>query len=705
VPSVILSDRTLREQLAAGRIVIEPLDESLIQPSSIDVRIANLFRVFRNHTAGTIDVKQDLTAMTELIEIPDDGVFMLHPGEFVLGSTLERIAVPDDLVARIEGKSSLGRLGLLIHSSLPASEPMLVLDDEGLVLRTIGEMVKEQRHGAIVGYDPHTMEVGYHVVTGFYEGPADRIYEVRLASGRSVRVTAGHNLFSLDDAGEIQKVRTGELAIGTRVAIPRSIPEPPAPRNVVRVLDVVPEGARSALTVHGPTVAAAHEQRHGEIGVLLREAGYEAAAYYRSRSRLPWAVAVQIPGLIDSLGSHDRVARRGERHSLPVVISVDNELAWLLGMYVAEGYRRRAQIVISNTDQARLDRLEQTFGRLGLPVHRSSGAVTCCSSLLSDVVSWLGMGGKAPTKRVPPMAFGWSDDVLSAFLQGLVDGDGSDDGRRTSVWATSKALVSDVLLVFARLGRRAACTCKHTANLPLWQVYAPHNEHTLLTGVPLPDQLLRRARAETGLSQHEAARLAGYRNATDLNNIERRSGREALRFSTIRRLRDVYARSGASASSVGRLSRLVDGGLAWDRVIEVVDTGAYEAVYDIEVRPSGRKIENFLAGTGGVFVANTAGFIDAGFDGHVTLELANVASLPITLYPGMKIGQVSFMEMTTPADKPYGSGATGSKYQGQRGPTPSRYFENFTIDAGAVDDAADDAGADDDAVTADADGG
>jgi dCTP deaminase len=117
VRGVILSDRTLREQLAAGRIVIEPLDESLIQPSSIDVRISNLFRVFRNHTAGVIDVKHDLTALTELVEIPDDGVFMLHPGEFVLGSTLERIAVPDDLVARIEGKSSLGRLGLLIHST------------------------------------------------------------------------------------------------------------------------------------------------------------------------------------------------------------------------------------------------------------------------------------------------------------------------------------------------------------------------------------------------------------------------------------------------------------------------------------------------------------------------------------------------------------------------------------------------------------
>ena len=117
--TVILSDRTIREQLAAGRIVIDPLDESLIQPSSIDVRISNLFRVFRNHTAGIIDVKRDQTALTELIEIPDDGseAFMLHPGEFVLGSTLERVAVPDDLVGRVEGKSSLGRLGLLIHST------------------------------------------------------------------------------------------------------------------------------------------------------------------------------------------------------------------------------------------------------------------------------------------------------------------------------------------------------------------------------------------------------------------------------------------------------------------------------------------------------------------------------------------------------------------------------------------------------------
>jgi dCTP deaminase len=120
---VILSDRSLRTAIAEGRIVLEPFDERCVQPSSIDVKIGNLFRVFRNHTSAVIDVKKDLEELTELISIPEDGVFMLHPGEFVLGSTLERIAVPDDLVARIDGKSSLGRLGLIIHSTAGFIDP------------------------------------------------------------------------------------------------------------------------------------------------------------------------------------------------------------------------------------------------------------------------------------------------------------------------------------------------------------------------------------------------------------------------------------------------------------------------------------------------------------------------------------------------------------------------------------------------------
>ena len=120
---MVLSDRTIRRLLEEGRIGIDPFDEELIQPSSVDVRVDRFFRVFRNSRYPFIDVKAPMDDLTELVEVDDGEPFILHPGEFVLGSTLERIRLPDDLVARLEGKSSLGRLGLLIHSTAGFIDP------------------------------------------------------------------------------------------------------------------------------------------------------------------------------------------------------------------------------------------------------------------------------------------------------------------------------------------------------------------------------------------------------------------------------------------------------------------------------------------------------------------------------------------------------------------------------------------------------
>jgi deoxycytidine triphosphate deaminase len=354
--SMILSDHTIREELASGRIVIDPLDPTCIQPSSVDLHVDRWFRLFRNHTARVIDVKENQEDLTELVEIGEGSALVLHPGEFVLGATAERVALPDDLVGRLEGKSSLGRLGLLIHSSLPGSEPVLVRQGSSVDVLDIGEFVREKVEGSVLGFDLDTLEVGWFPITGWYSGPPDTLFEVRLVSGRQVRVTAGHNLFSAGPEGGVAKRRTLQLRRGTKIVVP------------------------------------------GDFG---------------------------DPGASD------------------------------------------------------------------------------------------------PAAVAP-------------------------------------------------------------------------------------------------------------------------------------------------------------GPLEWDEVAEMVDTGSVEPVFDLEVRSEGRRIENFVAGVGGVFVSNTAGFIDPGFDGHLTLELSNVANLPITVYPGMKIGQISFLRMTTPADVPYGSAAAGSRYQHQRGPTASRFHESFT---------------------------
>jgi dCTP deaminase len=123
IASVVLSDRTIAQLLEEERIGIEPYDSSLLQPSSVDVRVDRYFRVFHNRRYGFIDVKQPMEDLTEQIDIGDEEPFILHPGEFVLGQTLERLTLPDDLVARLEGKSSLGRMGLLIHSTAGFVDP------------------------------------------------------------------------------------------------------------------------------------------------------------------------------------------------------------------------------------------------------------------------------------------------------------------------------------------------------------------------------------------------------------------------------------------------------------------------------------------------------------------------------------------------------------------------------------------------------
>ena len=120
---MVLSDRTIREEMAKGRIVIRPLGDGCVQPASVDLHLDRNILVFKNNRVPYVDVRATNDRLTDMISMADDDPFMLHPGEFVLGSTLEHVEVPADLVARLEGKSSLGRIGLLIHSTAGYVDP------------------------------------------------------------------------------------------------------------------------------------------------------------------------------------------------------------------------------------------------------------------------------------------------------------------------------------------------------------------------------------------------------------------------------------------------------------------------------------------------------------------------------------------------------------------------------------------------------
>jgi deoxycytidine triphosphate deaminase len=374
IAPVVLSDRTIARLLAEGRIQIEPYDDSLLQPSSVDVRVDKYFRVFHNNRYPYIDVREEQEDLTELVEVEDETPFVLHPGEFVLGSTLERVRLPDDLVARLEGKA------LALDTPVPTTQGWRTMAD-----LEPGDLVLD--------------EDGFPTVVLAATPPlTDReCFEIRFSDGTTVVADAEHQ--------------------------------------------------------------------------------------WRTIARNDREYALQVDRVVTTRQIADTLRVRGE-------VNHHVRLA---------------------TEPSNLD-----------------GAETA-----SAVLVGVGSVVEKPPYRVRPKTRARSHDCL-----GIVD-------------------VREVQAVPVR------CI----------EVSSPRGLF-LITKSFIPTH----------------------------------------------------------NSSLGRL---------------------------------------------GLLIHSTAGYIDPGWDGHVTLELSNVANLPVTIYPGMKIGQISFVQLSEPAETPYGTGQIGSKYQGQRGPTPSRYWQNF----------------------------
>ena len=529
---MVLSDRTIKRLLAEGRIGIEPYDESLLQPSSVDVRVDRFFRVFHNARYPFIDVKQPQEELTELVEIADDQPFILHPGEFVLGSTLERIQLPDDLVARLEGKA------LALDTLVPTSQGW----------RTMGEIDV----GDLV-FD----EEGFPcVVLNATEPLHDRrCFEVAFSDGTTVIADEGHLWRTVDKNGRrhglaIDRIRdTGRIAETLRV--------------------------RDEFNHHVPLA--------GAVWYPERELPID-----------PYVLGVWIG---------DGTTTKAE------ITCADEEI---LQEVAAAGYGVAAQ---------RTRPLVYRIGGTGHTRDPATGRYVRNDSLSSTLRNLALLGHK----RIPEEYLCASIDQRQALLEGLMDTDGYvDTFGRCDLTTVRENLADQYCELVAGLGFRPTL-----------------------------------------------ARKRAYLNGRDCGpkyEVQFTADRPVFRL----------ARKLARQKRVGRFHRFR----------AIIDVREIESVpvRCIEVSsPNGMFLitrsfiptHNSSLGRLGLLIHSTAGFVDPGWDGHVTLELSNVANLPITIYYGMKIGQLSFVQLSEPAERPYGSDALGSKYQGQQGPTPSRYWQNF----------------------------
>jgi dCTP deaminase len=345
---------------------------------------------------------------------------------------------------------------------------------------------------------------------------------------------------------------------------------------------------------------------------------------------------------------------------------------WVLGFYVAEGYARRKQIVFTNNDDAYLERVATYFEQYDTSLswqRDDDGAsqLTVCSALWSAVFRALCGAGRE--KNVPDRAWNWSDSVLEEFLEGLLDGDGCRRETRDTLYTANESLANRAMYLGSRLGLSTSTysRTRDDGTREEWAVDFSTDAHKRGQSVPTPSALLRSLRNAAGLTMAEAATEMGLSSKSSVSNVEN-CQHDAVKRDTLRRFRDCYASHDVDTS---RLDRILDGGVRFERVVSVERTDRIEPTYDLEVQPRGRSIENFLGGRGGIFLSNTAGFIDPGFRGKITLELSNLGTAPVALTPGMRISQLVFTELKSPSTRPYGT-ERGSKYQDQAGPQASR---------------------------------
>ena len=537
---MLLSDRDITAAIAEGRLGIEPYDKTLVQPSSIDVRLDRFFRVFNNARYTHIDPAQQQDDLTTLVEPDGDEPFVLHPGEFVLGSTLEVVSVPDDLAARLEGKA------LALETQVPTPTGWRTMGE-----LSVGDEVFDE-NGA-----PCRVVAATEVMLG------RPCREVELSDG---------SLFTADAA---------HLWVTTSKQERR----PGRPRTA------------SAKT----TDAIARSLRYGEE--LSHHIALAGAAQYPPAD-LP------IDPYVLGYWLGDGTSTKGE-------ITVGRGDEELLASFEAAGYAVRpatSPFAYRLGDSIRDDDHEHRRGEGG----RSGG-----NGSLSSHLRELGLLGD---ERVPAAYLTADTGQRLALLQGLMDSDGHVDefGRCAFVnmredlsWAVHE-LAASLGLRPTRRKKRAVLNGIDCG--PAFQV-------TFTPRLPV----FRLAR-----------KLAWLK--TDARGHEHRSVRAVREVPTVP-----------------------------VRCIQVSAPSGMFLIGDSYV-----PTHNSSLGRLGLLTHSTAGFVDPGFSGHITLELSNVANLPITLWPGMKIGQLCLFRLTTPAEHPYGSAVYGSRYQDQRGPTPSRSFRNFT---------------------------
>ncbi len=533
----------------------------------------------------------------------------------------------------LEGKA----LFIDTEQSLPYDEKIFVRTKKGVKMAKIGDVVENALKNGFVmagetmstgknpdglecfSFDPEENKIKAFPITGFMRHKEQDVFLVTLLSGRKVRVTEHHNFFSISGDGSLGDVATSRLKAGDKIAVAANLPIECFEKELD--LSEILEGGN--LYVRG--IANLPEFKDELKAVAEHRDGSSDRAYnWISRSALPLDVFLEFKGRFpkETL-SMLRIGGWSRSNTLPLIIKIDADFMRFLGLYVAEGSCVRKDygngtmanhVIITNTD-SKIENFVKKFGsRLGVKFRRSKNDITASSKPFAMLIKKLDLGDNSYVKKCPSFILSAGRDMAGEFLSGYIDGDGSIDGTSgsTNCETTSHLLAEDLMSITQSLGIPARNStvlryASHKERKELktfnirWQTAAERDSR--LEELPNSNReigmLLKSLRDAEGSSQIQIAKEAGI-NPSVISSIE--SGRiKNVRKSELRKILGGFK---ACSRIKSNLTKVIDGEIWFDEVKSIEKAG-HEPVYDIEVLPDGRPVQNFIGGYGGIILHNT----------------------------------------------------------------------------------------------------
>jgi len=532
-----------------------------------------------------------------------------------------------------------GALYIDTENSLPYDEHVLIVEDGLVHLRKIGEVVEEAlscsevriENGSyvaepskkieVLAFDPEDYKVKPFKVTAVMKHPPKKIYRIKLASGREVRVTKYHNLFTLNEYGELTTISTCDLSPGVFIAIPSKLPTI-SEQIMLDLSDIFSKESSSKFWIYGDEEFKLFlKSISRELREIARSIGIEPARVdnWIARRSIPLEIYNLIKHLVPlRIVNNLKIAGKREENSLPVKIVIDEDLAFFLGLYAAKGSKTDINdqvIITSKNEYVRefMKRFASKF-RLNLRIRRDNPDIIITSKPLVTLLKKLEAGDRANSKNAPAFILGADEKVRIAWLEGYVIGDGyrSDSPRQIKCETVSESLANFLFYLTASLGIpsqnrivvRQKMDGPHVSRSIYWSTN-PQREPSLLRIPAAPfGRLLKNIREKYGITMKELAEKAGFKIESSiwqiesgyLHHLEREEARRILSA-----LEDLNVRG---EENIGKFMKLMNGDIWFDEVVSIEEVGE-EPTYDFEVRPNGKPVENFIAGYGGIFLHNT----------------------------------------------------------------------------------------------------